>query len=196
MSTSPFRLRVSHRHTGDIDFKSHLQHRISFNSLLCSSFDHVKHRQLSQIEPFQNSTSVSGFDFGRRCEESILRIKWPLKLKIFSEARLSFNLRLRPCWLGGEKRQLSFNFSLQPSLLGSWLNCMKREAQFLTSDFSFWFRREMQYQFLTSDFRVQCSRPRERVCKRVNFKVQHLSFNFRTEVVFTRARSENGANTG
>ena len=33
----------------------------------------------------------------------------------------------------------------------------------------------------TSDFRLQFSCSRESVCKRVNFKVQHLSFNFGTE---------------
>ena len=43
-----------------------------------------------------------------------------------------------------------------------------------------------------SDFRFQLSCSRERVCKRVNFKVQHLSFNFKTEVVIARAAARTG----
>ena len=48
--------------------------------------------------------------------------------------------------------------------------------------------RQFRYQLQISDFSSLARDTRESVCKRVNFKVQHLSFNFGTEVAIAQER--------
>ena len=89
-------------------------------------------------------------------------------------------------------------FQFQPSAFPSWELVELHEATSSVSDFrcQHLVQERNARSFLTSDFRVQCSRPRERVCKRVNFKVQHLSFNFKTEVTITQLKLQRNDDSG